>query len=89
MRVSSRLMLGMLIGACALPAMAQEAAPPKPAPDPNKVICEKEEVLGSRLATRRVCMTRAQWAERKREDRSTVERSQTQQCVTQGGVCTH
>jgi len=56
--------------------------------DPNETVCEQEEVLGSRLASRRVCMTRAQWAEKQRDDRALVDRSQTQQCLAMGGQCT-
>jgi predicted secreted protein len=70
----------------AVPAAAQTAAAPSPAPatatgsaqDLNKIICEKQEVIGSRLATRRVCMTRAEWADRKLQDRQEIERVQVQ-----------
>ena len=44
--------------------------------DPNERVCEKIIVTGSRLATKKVCMTRAQWAERQRDDRDAVERAQ-------------
>lgn len=61
----------------AAPAPA-EASKPKPKKgDPNEVVCEKQEVLGSRLATRKVCMTRAEWADVRRQDRQAVERVQT------------
>jgi invasion protein IalB len=50
----------------------------KTAPDPNQVICEKQEELGSRIATKRVCMTRSQWAEQRRLDRQDVDKAQTQ-----------
>jgi hypothetical protein len=46
--------------------------------DPNEVICERQEVLGSRLATKRICMTRSQWADLKSQDRQEIERAQTQ-----------
>ena len=47
--------------------------------DPGQqVICEKQEVVGSRLAVKRVCKTRAQWAEDRLQDRKEVERVQTQ-----------
>ena len=55
--------------------------------DPNEMVCEKQEVLGSRLAVKRVCMTRAQWAERRQLDREVVQRTQTGLCVPKGGVC--
>lgn len=70
----------------ARPADQQEQSKKK-ARDPNETVCETEEVLGSRLATRRVCMTRAQWAEKRRDDRALVDRSQTQLCVASGGEC--
>ena len=58
------------------PAIGQTPlAPPK---DPlSEVVCEKQEVIGSRLQTRRVCMTRAQWADARRQDREFLEQKQT------------
>lgn len=44
--------------------------------DPNERVCEKIIVTGSRIASKTVCMTRAQWAERQRDDRDAVERAQ-------------
>lgn len=78
--------IGVLI-ACALasPAAAEDTAAAKNKKDPNQVVCEKQEVLGSRLASRRVCMTRSQWAEQRRNDRDLVDRSQTGPCVKQAG----
>ena len=66
-------------------AIAQAAAPAAQAPvqaqasgtDPNEVICERQEVLGSRLAKRKVCHTRAEWADLKLQDRQDLERAQT------------
>ena len=46
--------------------------------DPNEVVCRKEQVLGSRLETRRVCMTRSEWAEANRVTRGQLERAQVQ-----------
>ena len=55
--------------------------------DPNEMICEKQEVVGSRLATRRVCHTRAQWADLRLQDRQEIERVQTQRGSCQGKQC--
>lgn len=56
--------------------------------NPNEMICTSEPVLGSRLAKRRMCMTRSQWAERKNNDRALVERSQLIPCTpTRGSNC--
>ena len=55
---------------------APAGQPPKKAFDPNEVVCEKQTVAGSRLATKRVCMTRAQWADLKSQDREEIEKVQ-------------
>jgi hypothetical protein len=52
--------------------------------DPNERICENLIVTGSRLATRRFCGTRAEWADRKRQDREALERAQASPCVVSG-----
>lgn len=54
---------------------------PKKGKDPNEKICETQGVLGSRLATRRVCATRAEWEERRQRERDIVDRTQTQRCA--------
>jgi hypothetical protein len=43
----------------------------------NEVVCERQEITGSRLGTRRVCMTRAQWADLRLQDRQEIEKAQT------------
>lgn len=57
------------------PAQQQPAA--KNAKDPNEIVCEKQEVIGSRLATQKVCKTRAEWAEERRSSRMDIDRAQT------------
>ena len=65
---------GALIAA---PAPAARSASAQAAGyDPNERVCEKMIITGSRLASKTVCMTRAQWAERQRGDRDAVERAQ-------------
>lgn len=63
------------------PALAQTQA--KTGYDPNEKVCESVPVIGSRLARKRVCATRAEWAEKKRLDREAVEQAQKQI----GGPC--
>ena len=46
------------------------------AQNPNEMICEKQDATGSRLAKRRVCMTRSQWADIKLQDRQEIEKVQ-------------
>ena len=64
-------------------ARADPAAPSskRPPADPNEKVCEDITMVGSRLATKRICATRAEWAARKRDDREMVEKIQTQICV--------
>jgi hypothetical protein len=59
-------------------AQSQQQPAAKSAPDPNQVICEKQEETGSRLAAHRVCKTRAEWAEERRLNRQDIEKMQTQ-----------
>ena len=51
--------------------------------NPNEKICESIVPLGSRLATKKVCATRAEWEERRRLDREVVDQAQKQI----GGPC--
>jgi hypothetical protein len=72
----------LLIGS--VPAFAQTSQPAQQQPsaknakDPNEIVCEKQEVIGSRLATDKVCKTRAEWAEERRASRMDVEKTQVQ-----------
>ena len=77
-----------LLGTAALAAFAtgalnaQPSTPAAKKSDPNHIICEKQKVPGSRLATAKVCKTRAEWAELKAQDRQDLERAQTQRGMT-------
>lgn len=70
------------------PAVAEEQKPAKSVPatntnvgDPNEKICENITPIGSRLATKRFCGTRAEWEDRRRQDREAVEAAQRSPCV--------
>jgi hypothetical protein len=54
-----------------------------PLNNPDEVVCIREQPIGSRLGARRVCRTRAEWAEHQRQYRQSVERAQ-QQMQTSG-----
>jgi hypothetical protein len=62
------------------PGVVRAAAQPGAVkgPDPTEVVCEKVERIGTRLASDRVCMTRAQWKEQKRLTREEIDKVQTQ-----------
>lgn len=73
------------------PTLAQDPAATKaaqtvPASNTNigpkdEKICENITPIGSRLASKRFCGTRAEWEDRKRQDREAVENAQRSPCV--------
>ena len=84
----------LMISGFMAPAQAQEQAPPKDSVQPvaqktepaaagemNERVCENITPIGSRLATKRFCGTRAEWADRKRQDREALEAAQRGPCV--------
>lgn len=75
MRGALAALASVLVGT---PAMA-ETTPitPTMVRNPNEMVCEKHSVLGSRIQTKRVCMTRGQWADRRSQDRQEIEKAQT------------
>ena len=62
------------------PAVVQASKehPIQNADDPNQIVCQKEQRLGSRLVVDRVCMPRSQWSEQKRLTRQTIDQVQIQ-----------
>ena len=75
--------LAAFLVASALPAQQVR----RPA-DPNQKICQVITPVGSRVSTKKICATRAEWEERKKDDRAAVEKAQTQKCMSaEGGPC--
>jgi hypothetical protein len=48
--------------------------------NPNEVVCQRIQVLGSRLSYGRICKTRAQWAVERQADRMDIEKAQLRLC---------
>jgi hypothetical protein len=63
------------------PAPATSTAEKAQADYLNERICRTEELTGSRLAKKKVCKTRSQWADQQLQDRQEIERVQTQRSV--------
>jgi hypothetical protein len=80
--IAAALLTGTAVTAVAQPAAAPTAtqAPTdaKAAQDSNEIVCQKQEVTGSRLGVKRICMTRSEWADRRMQDRQELERVQVQ-----------
>lgn len=72
--------------ALAAPAAAQTAPADPASPgssqqklkDPNRMICEKQEELGSRLGGKKVCKTAAEWQEWRQQNKEQVDDWQRQ-----------
>lgn len=79
-----RRIMFVAMAAVLLPAGAS-ALERKDNKDPNRMICEKQRVLGSRLATKNVCMTAAEWAAQRAAERQLIDRTQVQQKGPNGG----
>jgi hypothetical protein len=63
--------------------------PKKVAADPNQKVCEDITMVGSRLAKKRICATRAEWAEKRKQDRDTVDDAQRSAHIGCSVVNTH
>jgi|tagenome__1003787_1003787.scaffolds.fasta_scaffold20986375_3 hypothetical protein len=77
----------VLMAVLAAPAAAQNAAPaqaaaPATAKDPNRIICERQEEIGSRLGGKKVCKTAAQWDEERQQERDALDKFQRQNTST-------
>ena len=44
--------------------------------DPNRIVCQKEDSIGSRLAAKKICLTQKEWDLRQAADRDEAERVQ-------------
>jgi hypothetical protein len=78
--IASVLVASLLPG----PALAEKKqAPVTTTGDPNERICETIPMIGSRLATKRFCGTRAEWDERRRQDREALDAAQKGPCQIQ------
>jgi hypothetical protein len=85
--MKARAVLLVLASIAAVPATAQVTSlvTDHPAPkgsDPHKIVCEREDVIGTRLAGKKVCKTVAEWQEERFAQRRTVEDVQRQATST-------
>jgi hypothetical protein len=75
--------MAIAIGAALLAsgAMAAEGSGKKASskPDLDKMVCKSVSLSGSRLDSKRVCMTKLQWDEARQRDRDIINRAQTTQ----------
>ena len=59
-----RIAISMLLIALSTPAFAANPKSQADNKDDNRVVCRREVPIGSLIASRKVCLTKAQWEER-------------------------
>jgi hypothetical protein len=74
----------ILLSLALVPGVVLAAANDKQGKKHDNLICRDIGETGSRLASQRVCMTKEQWEESRREARQSIERAQTQQTNPKG-----
>ena len=67
---------------------ADAAARPRPKYDPNQLICESRELIGSRLKRVRVCHTAQEWEEVRMQEKVGLMRKQYNGSPGAGGADT-
>lgn len=72
----------------AVGAQKKSATPNTSTGDPNERICETITPIGSRIGAKRFCGTRAEWADRKRQDRDALDAAQKSPCVASNVTAT-
>ncbi len=82
----------VILLAAAAPALAQTPATTSPeatrksAIDPlDKIVCQVEEGIGSRLNRKKVCMSARAWKDQRQDSREQLEKLQQGSVVTRGG----
>ncbi len=54
----------------------------------SKIVCKKQETIGTRLGAKKLCLTVSEWDERSKNDRERTEHIQSSTCqVGEGQGC--
>ena len=80
MRTGAILAVGTLLCSAAPVAQTARGDSAKPAAthsDPNKIVCKKEETIGSRIGAKKVCLTGSEWDMLAKDGREQTERVQS------------
>ena len=74
----------VLLGLALIPCVALAANGDKQDKKRDGMICRDLDETGSRLSTKRVCMSREDWEASRREARQNIEQAQTRQWNPKG-----
>ena len=78
LKTSFAIAVTIALAAPVQPALAQAGR--QKAPNPDEKICEIITPVGSRLGTKKVCATRAQWDAKRKRDREMADEAQRRPC---------
>jgi hypothetical protein len=79
----------LIVAAMATPAVGQSTPQTHAPRDPNEKVCETVQEIGTRLGAKKICATRAEWAEKRKQDRETVDQAQRSASVGCSTINTH
>lgn len=81
LKFAAAVLLGGGIAAGVHAAPSDQSASSKEEVDPGKKICRSMGETGSRLKVTKVCMTKAEWDDLRRQQRMAIEHGQTSACM--------
>src|SRR4051794_33322746 len=84
-----RSFVGAILVGGSIAASGEPTTLPKPPRDPNEKVCETVTVVGSRLGGKKICATRAEWAEKRKQDRDVIDQAQRSANIGCSTVNTH
>lgn len=73
------------VPALADPAAGTPAGTPAAEKPADPMICERVQEIGSLLRKKKICMLKSQWEEQRRDNRSSIERTQVQRGISTAG----
>jgi invasion protein IalB len=76
------MMIALAAPAAAQSSTQQSAPAASKDKDPNRIICERQEEIGTRLGGKKVCKTAAQWDEERQQERQALDKFQRQNTST-------
>ena len=86
LKIATAALLLAATGAQAQPITSYRTANPAPVKgEPDKIVCQKEDRIGTRLGARKICLKVSEWHDRAKVHREQTERLQMGVCVPGAG----
>jgi hypothetical protein len=75
-RAGQLLLFSIVAAALVPPVLGAPPASRNAAADPNRRICQEVGTIGTRLGRKKICATAAEWEEKRKQDRDTIDQAQ-------------